>query len=182
MNDPEVRLGEEGGSPPSLPEKKKFPTAVKGLIQLVIKLAVVVVAGFLILSFVICPYAVHGNRMFPKLRDGDCAIVLKVGGYQKGDVVTFEREGIRYFSRIIAVEGDAVKIDSEGYKVNDLTPSEEVFYDTEAEEAIDCIVEKGEVFLLNDYRSNDADSRNFGVIKMSELDGKVIFLFRWRGI
>jgi len=182
MNGSDVRLEEGGGLPSSVPEKKKLPATIKSLIQLAIKLAVVVIAGFLILIFVICPYAVHGNRMFPKLRDGDCVIVLKIGGYQRGDVVTFEREGIRYFSRIIAVEGDSVKIDSEGYKVNDSTPSEEVFYDTEAQEAIDCSVEDGEVFLLNDYRSNDADSRSFGVIRMSELDGKVIFLFRWRGI
>ena len=182
MNDLDVRLGKEGGLPPSLPEKKKLPAVVKSLIRVAIKLAVVVSAGFLMLTFVICPYAVHGNRMFPKLRDGDCAIVLKIGGYQKGDVVTFQRDGIRYFSRIIAVEGDSVKIGSEDYKVNDLTPSEEIFYDTEVEEAIDCSVEKDEVFLLNDYRSNTADSRNFGVIKTSDLDGKVIFLFRWRGI
>ncbi len=181
MSETDVRK-EEGGLPPSLPEKKKLSAAVKALIRVSVKLVAVVIVGFLVLHFVICPCAVHGNRMFPKLRDGDCAIVLKIGGYQKGDVVTFQRDGIRYFSRIVAVEGDSVKIGPDGLTINDMMPSEEVFYDTGAQEVIDCSVEKGEVFLLNDYRSNDADSRSFGVVKLSELDGKVVFLFRWRGI
>lgn len=182
MKDNEVKKDEEGGSLPSLPNKKKLLAAVKSLIHVLLKLAVVVAAGFLILHSVICPYAIHGNRMFPKMRDGDCAIVLKIGGYQKDDVVTFKKDGVRFFSRIIAAEGDTVKVGPEGLKINDLTPSEEVFYDTVAEEETIYSIGKGEVFLLNDYRSNDTDSRSFGVIKLSELDGKVVFLFRWRGI
>lgn len=173
---------EEGGLPPSLPEKKKMSSAEKALIRVSIKLVAVVIVGFLVLHFVICPYAVHGNRMFPKLRDGDCAIVLKIGDYQKDDVVTFKKDGVRYFSRIIAVEGDTVKIGPDGLKINDLTPSEEIFYDTVAEVETDYNIGEDEVFVLNDYRSNDADSRSFGVIKLSELEGKVVFLFRWRGI
>ena len=39
-----------------------------------------------------------------------------------------------------------------------------------------------EVFLLNDYRSDQADSRRFGSIRFSGIDGRVIFLFRWRGL
>lgn len=181
MNEKDVTK-EEGGLPPSLPEKKKLSTAVKALIRVSIKLVAVVIVGFLVLHFVICPYAVHGNRMFPKLKDGDCAIVLKIGGYQKGDVVTFQRDGIRYFSRIVAVEGDLVEIGPDGLTINDMMPSEEVFYDTVAEEECIYTVGKDEIFLLNDYRPNDADSRFFGVIKLSELDGKVVFLFRWRGV
>ncbi len=182
MIDIVVKKDEEGGSPPSLPGKKELPAAVKSLIHVLLKLAVVVTAGFLILNFVICPYAVHGNRMFPKMRDGDCAIVLKIGDYQKEDVVTFKKDGIRYFSRIIAVEGDTVKIGPDGLKINDLIPSEEIFYETVSEVETVYNIGEDEVFLLNDYRSNDTDSRSFGVVKLSELDGKVVFLFRWRGI
>ena len=181
MSEMDVRK-EEGGLPPSLPEKKKLPAAVKALIRVSVKLVAVVIVGFLVLNFVICPCAVHGNRMFPKLRDGDCAIILKIGGYQKGDVVTFKRDGTRYFSRIVAVEGDSVKIGPDGLKINDLTPSEEIFYDTVAEVEFIYNVGKDEVFLLNDYRSNDIDSRNYGLIKLPEIEGKVVFLFRWRGV
>ena len=47
---------------------------------------------------------------------------------------------------------------------------------------IEVTVGADEVYLLNDYRSYQTDSREFGNVKISGIDGKVIFLFRWRGI
>ena len=174
---------EEGGNPPSSDgEKPRDRRRLKSLIHTLIKLAAVAGGMTLICLFVICPYAVHGNRMFPKLRDGDCAVVLKVGGFQKGDVVTYRKDGVRYFSRIVGTAGDHITIGSDGFRVNGLLQTEEVFYETTADEVIDKIIEKGEAFLLNDYRSDRVDGRRFGSIPFSAIDGKVVFLFRWRGI
>ena len=176
---------QEGGQPPSeksLEEKQKIKPQVKNLLHILIRFAAVAGGIALLCLFVICPYAVHGNRMFPKLRDGDCAVVLKVGGFQKGDVVTYRKDGIRYFARIVGTPGDHICISSDGFRVNDIIQTEEIYYQTIADGAVDVIVEDKEVFLLNDYRSDQADSRRFGSVKSSDIDGKVIFLFRWRGI
>lgn len=185
-----VDISDEGGQPPSRAdekphkrgERRKRRRQINSLFRALIKLVAVAISLFLLCQFVVCPYAVHGNRMFPKLRDGDCAVVLKIGGYQKGDVVTYERNGTRYFSRIVAMPGDTVSISSQGLRINDLIQSEEIFYSTVPEEPIEETVEEGEVFLLNDYRSDSTDSRKIGSVRVSELDGKVVFLFRWRGI
>lgn len=182
---------EEGGQPPSADSEKRHERRrrrekqnkqARSFIRALIKLVVVAGGVALICLFVLCPYAVHGNRMFPKLRDGDCAVVLKVGVFQKGDVVTYEKDGIRYFSRIVGTAGDIVSIGSDGFRVNGLVQSEEIFYETASEKELEVTVGGDEVFLLNDYRSDQTDSRRFGSVQISEIDGKVIFLFRWRGI
>ncbi len=182
---------EEGGQPPSADSEKRHERRrrrekqnkqSRSFIRALIKLVVVAGGVALICLFVLCPYAVHGNRMFPKLRDGDCAVVLKVGEFQKGDVVTYEKDGIRYFSRIVGTAGDIVSIGSDGFRVNGLVQSEEIFYETASEKELEVTVGGDEVFLLNDYRSDQTDSRRFGSVQISEIDGKVIFLFRWRGI
>lgn len=181
---------EEDGQPSSsgqdLPHARRKQRERKdrweGLLRVFIKLAVVAGTVFLLCRLVICPYPVHGNRMFPKLRDGDCAVVLKIGGFQKGDVVTFKKDGARYFARIVGTSGDHVAVSNTDYRINDLLQSEEVFYETVSNEPVDVIVGPDEVFLLNDYRSESSDSRTFGTLSLSEIDGKVVFLFRWRGI
>lgn len=37
-----------------------------------------------------------------------------------------------------------------------------------------------EYFVLNDYRSNDKDSRTYGVVKKCDMKGKLLFLLRRR--
>lgn len=175
----------EGGQPPSdenPEERQKSKTQMKHLFRVLIRFAAVTGGIILIFLFVICPYAVHGNRMFPKLRDGDCAVVLKIGDFQKGDVVTYRKDEIRYFARIVGMPGDHICIGSEGFRVNDMIQTEEIYFQTVSDGNVDVIVGEKEVFLLNDYRSDQADSRRFGSIKHFEIDGKVIFLFRWRGL
>ena len=162
--------------------RRKRQNLIGRLVRVFIKLAVVAGSAVLICLFLACPYAVHGNRMFPKLRDGDCAVVLKVGGFERGDVISYKKDGVRYFSRVIAMSGDSVSIGEDGFRINGCVPSEEIFYVTEADELIDYELGPDEVFVLNDYRSNQSDSREFGKLKLNEIEGKVVFLFRWRGL
>ncbi len=94
----------------------------------------------------------------------------------------FSREKINYFSRVIAISGDSVSIGEDGFRINGCVPSEEIFYATEADEPIEYDLGPDEVFVLNDYRSNQSDSRELGKLKLNEVEGKVVFLFRWRGL
>ncbi len=79
------------------------------------------------------------------------------------------------------MEGDRISIDAEGCRINDYIPAEEIFYETDSDESVELNVSAEEVFVLNDYRSDQNDGRRFGSIILSDLDGKVVFLFRWRG-
>ena len=169
-------------SKPKTGRSRSKQDPIKSFVYALIRLAAVTGGIALLCIYVICPYAVHGNKMFPKLRDGDCAVVLKVGEFRKGDVVTYVKDGNRYFSRIVGTADDEISIDQEGFRINDMIQMEEIFYETTSEKTVDLRVNDGEVFFLNDYRSDQTDSRDFGCVNSEEIDGKVVFLFRWRGI
>jgi len=168
--------GTEGGA-----AKKPL---LKRFVRLLVKTAVIAAVIWALLTFVIGIYPVHGNQMFPMLKDGDLAITVKVGGYISSDVVSYKKDGIRYFARIVASPGSTVLITEDEYKIDGMNPAEEIFYGTKPAdgEEIELTLGEDEYFVLNDYRDEPTDSRTFGVIKKSELDGKVAFLFRRRGI
>lgn len=163
---------------------KHFLSIKKQLLKFFIKLIVVAAIVYAVIIYVIGIYPVHGNSNFPMLKDGDLAITQKAyAQYQTGDLVAYMMEGKRMFSRVVGVESDEITISSEGLLVNGLKPAEEIFYPTADTDGIieyPFTVEEGYVFVLNDYRDDENDSRTYGAISISDLDGKVIFLFRRR--
>jgi signal peptidase I len=87
----------------------------------------------------------------------------------------------------VAQGGDVIDVDDDGYlTVNGHTLDEDkIFYPTEAltgEITYPYTVEEGSYFVLCDYRTVTSDSREFGAIAKSDLDGKVISLIRRRDL
>lgn len=166
-----------------LRDEEKDKRAKNRIVRFFIKWAVIAAAIVLVLTFVIGVYPVRGNYMYPAIRDGDLAITWKLGGYAFDDVVSYVARDSRYFARVVAIENDTVKITNQGLLVNGHEPSEDIFYNTAVPEdsPIEKTVDLGHVFVLNDYRDDSNDSRKFGQQKVADLDGKVIFVFRWRG-
>ena len=70
--------------------------------------------------------------------------------------------------------------------INSTSPMEQVFYPTlplEGESVeYPYIMRKGGYFVLDDYRTCGEDSRSFGQLLEEELLGKVVYVFRRRGI
>ena len=153
----------------------------RALLALIVKLGIVaaILAALLIFVFDIAP--VHGNYMYPALRDGDLCITYKLAPLRLNDVVMYEQDGTTRFGRVVGLPGDEIVIDEEVFKINDLVPSESIFYPTTSETGVRAEVGEGEVFLLNDFRSDDDDSRGYGCISQDELRGTVSFVFRRRG-
>lgn len=153
----------------------------------VIKLIVVAVSVWVLVGFVFGLAVMQGEDMYPRIRDGDLMVFYRLqNGYHIGDVVTFTQDGRRYTGRIVAQGGDAVDITEEGQLlVNGSIQDEEIFYLTEAVDgktSYPCQVPIGSVFLLCDFRTNATDSRSYGPVAISQLDGKVFTILRRRGI
>ena len=162
-------------------EKKKTN---KALVRLLAKILIIAVVATVLLTVVGGLFVSHDNNMFPAIGDGDLAITSRLGSYHIGDIVVYENQGRNHFGRIVATEGDIVEINEDGqYKVNGLVPYETIYFETKpAESSIityPYTVKEGEVFILNDLRDNDSDSRLFG--SLSHLKGKVVLLIRRRG-
>lgn len=122
---------------------------------------------------------VSGSSMSPTLRDGDFLIVNKIsyvfGDAKKGDIVVFPHNDSYYIKRVVATEGDTVKI-SDGQLYINGKPENAEYLSKEVRTAgdIDIVVKKDRVFVLGDNRSNSLDSRYFGTVEKDILVGKVI--------
>ncbi|MBQ5959765.1 MAG: signal peptidase I [Firmicutes bacterium] len=87
-------------------------------------------------------------------------------------------------SRIVAVAGDTVDIEAGGLIVNGAMVQEPRAVG-ETTSFVDAVtfpltVPEGEVFVLGDNRPNATDSRIFGCVRIADIDGRLVGLFRRR--
>lgn len=157
------------------------------IIGFVIKLIVIAAAAFLIFSEVFLITIMKGESMNPSIRDGDLLISYRLSGsYNIGDVVTFDTGDIRVTARVAARSGDTVDITADGQLViNGYVQSENLLYPTfevDGGARFPMKIADGCVFLLSDMRISGYDSRTFGQVSCSEIEGKVFTVLRRRGI
>lgn len=172
-------------SPPVQVRKKRLTP----LLLFLCKLASVGLLLFLMLTFVMGVHIHRGNRMYPFLMDGDLIITYKLEEYKVGDVVAYRHpdSGQTEFSRIVAIGENSIMINQYGdFLINGTVPAERVFYATTPLDGPNVeypyTMRKGGYFLLDDYRTEGEDSRRFGQLLEDELLGKVVYIFRRRGI
>lgn len=174
-------------------EKARAPAARKKppgpLMQLLIKIALLAVLVAIVLTFVLGIHVQQGNSMYPFLMDGDLLITYKLDPYRVGDAVAYRdpETGETAVSRIVAVGENTIQVTDYGeLLINGIAPQEKVFYPTAPLEGSSVeypyIMRKGGYFVLDDYRTEGRDSRQFGQLLKEELLGKVVYVFRRRGI
>ena len=126
--------------------------------------------------------------MQPAVYAGDLMLYYRLDkNLNSDDVVVFQKEGIQYTGRIVAVPGDVVEITDESeLMVNKNTVMEDnIFYTTPAydsEVEYPLALKEDQYFILCDNREGAKDSRSFGVVDTSEIKGKVITIVRRSGI
>lgn len=155
------------------------------LAKLLIKIAVLTIIVVIVLTWILGLHRMTGNNMFPFVKDGDLCIAYKLDDYTTGDVVLYRNdEGKMKLGRIVAVGGQSVDFPKDGgYTVDGYQPSEEITYQTFGADVVKYPIDVGddEFFIMNDFRSDTDDSRQFGGVKKSDIDGKLLFLIRRRG-
>lgn len=85
-----------------------------------------------------------------------------------------------YIKRVIAIEGDHVKIENGKVYVNGILQEEKYLRDdvnTESTRYNDFIVPKGYVFAMGDNRTKSTDCREFGCVPYNKIEGIVAFRF-----
>ena len=185
---------QNAGKSPELSEQKpRAPQAKKGrdspLKWFLIKLGLVAAILAAMFLFVMGVHIQRGNRMYPFIMDGDLVVTYKLEPYRVGDVVAYRNpdSGETALSRIVAIGENTIGITENGeLQVNGVSPSESVFYPTLKTEgsavAFPYTMRGTGIFLLDDYRTIGIDSRTFGEVRQNDLLGKVVYVFRRRGI
>ena len=176
----------EKKAPKKKKKKKKKATTKQMLLGFLIKLAAVVLAVWLLFTFVLGITIHYGNNMHPALRDGDLIISLRLQRPFLNAAVLYEHDGKTCLGRVVGMPGNVIDISDEGaLTVNGTAPAEEVFYPTHRSETSGVTypytVGSEQVFILNDFRSDMSDSRTFGAVELKDVKGPVLIMLRRRG-
>lgn len=121
---------------------------------------------------------VVGNSMLPTLKDGSFLLVNKIASYIKkpkvGDIVIIKMNGYNIVKRVVATEGDRIKIENGTVYVNGM-PLLEVYCLGKPLDMKEIVVKKERVFVLGDNREigESLDSRDpkVGQIPVSKIVG-----------
>jgi signal peptidase I len=154
--------------------------------------AVIVFAIAIFLSLTFRYTTVSGDSMNPTFKDGDKLIITGLF-YQpnRGDVVVFDGnitdgyDNKPVIKRIIALEGDTVKIENRIIYVMERGNDDFVIVDyvdgmdIPEQDMKSMVVPEGEMFVMGDNVNNSKDSRDasVGTIKVDFIIGKVILRF-----
>lgn len=168
-------------------KNKEDKTAIKAAYKnLLIRIIVLLVVGYLLFSQVFLITQAKGMEMFPAIKDGDLIIGFRLQRrYVKNDVLVYKVEGKQKIGRLVARATDVVTIDEDGtLRVNGTIQSGEIMYPTYTKEGITYpykVPEKN-VFILGDYRTQAQDSRDLGPIPLDQVRAKVITILRRQGL
>lgn len=149
-------------------------------------LASAAVYATLIVTFGFQVARVDGMSMAPTLKDQDRLIVNKavyrLGAPRRGDIVMLYypvNPDKSFVKRVIAEEGDTVRISDGRVYVNDI-PLDDDYVPEEFRSHDDWgpqVISEGYYFVMGDHRNNSSDSRHWGLVPKKYVIGKV--LVRW---
>ena len=156
------------------------------LISLLIKIAAIALAIFLVFTFVLGIKINYGNNMHPAVNDGDLVVSLKLQRPYLNAAVLYRHDGKTRTGRVIGLPENVIELSENGELiVNGAIASEDIYYPTYQAEnstvSYPYTVEEGKAFILNDYREDTNDSRAFGAVDMSNIEGPIILSLRRRG-
>lgn len=125
-------------------------------------------------------YIVDGVSMEPTFNAGDITIIDYYGinkKFSNGDIVVINNDSqhTKMIKRIIGSEGDHVIIKDNQVYVNEELLEEDYLLEPMLNKDMDFIVQKNKFFVLGDNRNNSIDSRNIGLVDISDIIGKVIY-------
>lgn len=158
--------------------RKRYNRVLRNTIYTLITVAAIAV---LVATLFLPVLRIYGSSMAPTLSDGDIAVSVKGGEYERGDVVAFWFNNKILVKRVVALPGEWVDIDADGtVSVNGEPLAEPYLTDKalgECDLELPYQVPDGRLFVMGDHRSTSQDSRSSAVGCVSEemLVGRLVF-------
>ena len=179
----------------------------KEIVSWVLCLAIALAAALVIRTWLFTVVKVKGQSMYPTLNDGD-RLITRIIGYspKRGDIIIFHPKSnpkTAYVKRVIAVEGDRIKINvdngdvslkkkgsdkwetlQEDYIAEKIVPGMGTLYaaDSDLINPIGdgLLIKEDHIFVMGDNRNHSSDSRNemaVGQVHVDSVIGKASL--RW---
>lgn len=157
----------------------------KSLYEYVETFCYALVLMMLLTLFVFRPVSVIGDSMNYTLASDDKLIISNLAYTPKtGDIVVLKFSPLPLIKRVIATEGQTVKIDYASWAVYvDGVQLEESYINRESctmnisttRKSVDeFVVGDGMIYVMGDNRNHSSDSRDFGPFKETDILGRVI--------
>ena len=165
-------------------ENKKFNIIQILVLHIIVIVAVLWVMFGMILGVKYAP----NDDMNPSIHSGDVLVYYRMArDYKAQDVVILKKNDTEYVGRIVAKTGDIVEVtDTEELIINGNVVHENNIYSStplyEGYQNYPIHLNNDEFFVLVDSRKTGEDSRYYGVVKKSDLKGKVIMVIRRNSI
>lgn len=129
--------------------------------------------------YVVSPFFVSGEAMSPAYNDGDYLLTNKLDkNFSRGDVVIFQNEkqpNTFLIKRIIGLPSEKIEIKDGKVFINGQVLDETSYYSGETAGNTSVTLEQGWYFVLGDNRKKSFDSRSFGPIATSDIEGTVSY-------
>ena len=147
---------------------------VFGALGFIISLIIILPIRF----FIVSPFFVQGENMSPTYNAGDYLLIDKLSkNYSHGDIIVFRYEkqpGTFFIQRIIGLPGEKIDIQNGKILINGQI-LEENYYNGETNGDISITLGQNEYFVLGDNREQSRDSRSFGPVMETDIEGEVFY-------
>lgn len=168
------------------------------ILRVVLYIGIGLLAGFFLRTFIAEVVVIDGDSMYPTLVNGDKHILNKVGKIDRYDVVVFHRtKDEDYIKRIIGLPSDTVSMKDDQLSINGKKVKEEYLTKSGFIDALEDVygqlrftddfdvstatqgehktIPEGQYLVLGDNRLRSSDSRMIGLVKESQIVGKLFF-------
>lgn len=147
---------------------------VFGIVGIVVSLLVVIPTRLYIFS----PFVVVGEAMSPTYNNGDYLLINKFDkSFERGDVIVFhypKDPNKLFIKRIIGLPSEKVDIQDSKVLINGKMLNE-TYYGGETDGNTSVTLGQDQYFILGDNRNKSFDSRSFGTITKSSIEGKAFY-------
>lgn len=162
--------------------------SIRELIIDSLKLIIVIIIILFLMLYVVSVTQVVGSSMSPTLKDEEVLILNKFQyrffDIKRGDIVSLDYEDTKYLiKRIIGLPGETVKIVNNQLYINDKIYEEEYlandlnYDDFSLTDLGYSKIPENMYLVLGDNRENSLDSREIGLIKKEDINGKISLRF-----
>ena len=162
-------------------KREKYVRRYKRILKSTVYALVVVAAVAVLIATLILPVLqITGTSMEPTLYDGDIVVLVKSDTLKRGDLCGFYYSNKILIKRVIALPGEVITVDADGYVVVNGEVLDEPYVTErglgECDIEFPYEVPEGEYFLMGDHRQTSIDSRSsvIGCVSRDEIVGRII--------
>ena len=160
--------------------------SIRELLKDSLKLILIVFVILFLMIYIVSVTQVVGSSMSPTLSDGEVLILNKfnyrIFDVKRGDIISLDYEDTKYLiKRIIGLPGETVEIKNNELYINntlyeeDYLPDDLVYPDFSLSDLGYSVIPDDMYLVLGDNREDSLDSREIGLIKKEEINGKIVF-------